>query len=56
MNTNLLDLKTDILNIISDYVKEDIHDRMQKICKRYVKLYEELDTNKESERIKNWKI
>ncbi len=28
---------------------------MQKICRRYVKLYEGLDTNKESKRIKKTK-
>ncbi len=39
MNTNVLDLNNDILEIIGDYVKEDNHDRMQKICKSYVKLY-----------------
>jgi hypothetical protein len=52
MKTNLFDLNTDILSIIGDYVKKDNHDRMQKICKRHVKLYEELDTNQESERSK----
>jgi hypothetical protein len=30
MNTNLLDLKTDILNIIGDYVKKDNDRRMDK--------------------------
>ena len=53
MNTNLLDLDNDILNIIGDYVKKDNHDRLQKICKKYAKLYEELDTQKESERTLN---
>ncbi len=53
MNTNLLDLNNDILEIIGDYVKKDNDQRMQKICKKYVKLYEELDSSKESERIKN---
>ncbi len=30
MNTNLLDLDIDILNIIGDYVKQDDADRMEK--------------------------
>ena len=30
MNTNLLDLNNDILNIIGDYVKKDNHDRYLK--------------------------
>jgi hypothetical protein len=30
MNTNLLDLKTDILNIIGDYVKKDNELRIDK--------------------------
>ncbi len=30
MNTNLLDLNNDILNIIGDYVIKDNHDRLQK--------------------------
>ncbi len=38
-NMNLLDLNYDILNIIGDYVKKDNLDRMEKICKRYVKFY-----------------
>ena len=50
---NLLDLDNDVLNIIGDYVKKDNHIRMEKICKKYVKLYEKLDTNKESERTNN---
>ena len=29
MNTNLLDLNTDILNIIGDYVKKDNNERIQ---------------------------
>ena len=33
MNTNLLDLNTDILNIIGDYVKKDNVDRMGKLIK-----------------------
>jgi hypothetical protein len=49
---NLLDLDNDVLNIIGDYVKKDNHNRMHKICKRYVKLYQELDKEKESERMK----
>ena len=53
MNTNLLDLNSDILEIIGDYVKKDNHVRIQKICKLYVKLYQKLDTKKESERTKN---
>jgi hypothetical protein len=28
MNTNLLDLNNDILEIIDDYVKQDNHDKM----------------------------
>ncbi len=50
---NLLDLDDDVLNIIGDYVKKDNHIRMEKICKKYITLYEKLDTNKESERILN---
>ncbi len=46
MNTNVLDWNNDILNIIGDYVKKDNHDRMQKICKKYVKLHEELDAKR----------
>ncbi len=53
--TNLLDLNDDVLNIIGDSVKKDNHERIQKICKRYVKLYERLDTNKELERTTNLK-
>ncbi len=30
MNTNLLDLNNDILNVIGDYVKKDNVDRMEK--------------------------
>jgi hypothetical protein len=45
---NLLDLDNDVLNIIGGYVKKDDHNRMQKICKNYVKLSEALDTKKES--------
>ena len=30
MNTNLLDLNNDVLNIIGDYVKQDNADRMEK--------------------------
>ncbi len=52
MNTKLLHLNNDILEIIGDYVKKDNHDRTQKICKRYVMLYGGSDTNKESEKIK----
>ena len=43
---NLLDLDNDILNIIGDYVKKDNHYRMHKICKKYTKLYKELDRKK----------
>ncbi len=50
---NLLDFENDVLNIIGDYVKKDNHIRMGKICKKYVTLYEKLDTNKESERTLN---
>ena len=46
-NMNLLDLDDDILNIIGDYVKQDNHDRMHKICKKYAKLYKELDRKRE---------
>ncbi len=42
MNIYLLDLNTDILEIIGDYVKKDNHDRIQKICKKYAKLYEKI--------------
>jgi hypothetical protein len=52
---NLLDLDNDILNIIGDYVKKDNHDRLQKICKKYVTLYQKLDREKESERFNNLK-
>ncbi len=45
---NLLDFDNDVLNIIGDYVKEDNQHRMHKICKKYAKLYEELDRKKES--------
>jgi hypothetical protein len=55
MNTNLLDLNSDILEIIGVYVKKDNHDRIQKIGKIYVKLYQKLDTEKESERTKKLK-
>jgi hypothetical protein len=46
---SLLDLDNDALNIIGDYVTKDNHDRIQKVCKKYVKLYAKLDTNKELE-------
>ncbi len=52
---NLLELDNDVLNIIGDYVKKDNHDRIQKVCKKSVNLYEELDRNKELERFKNLK-
>jgi hypothetical protein len=52
---NLLDLDNDVLNIIGDYVKKDNLDRMHKINKKYAKLYERLDTEKESERTLNLK-
>ncbi len=52
---NILDLYYDVFNIIGDYVNKDNHDRLQKRLKKYVKLYIALDTNKESERIKNLK-
>ena len=52
---NLLDLDNDVLNIIGDYVKKDNHNRMEKISKKYAKLYEKLDENKESERTFNLK-
>ena len=29
---SLLDLNNDVLNIIGDYVKQDNHNRMEKIC------------------------
>ena len=51
---NLLDLDNDVLDIIGDYVKKDNNNRMKKICKRYVKLYEKLDRKKESERKSNF--
>ena len=43
---NLLDLDNDVLDIIGDYVKKDNNNRMKKICKRYVNLYEKLDRKK----------
>ncbi len=52
---NLLDLDNDALDIIGDYVKRDNHDRLQKIRKNYIKLYEKLNTNKELGRIRNLK-
>ncbi len=55
MYTNLYDLNTDILQIIGDYVKKDNIERRQQIRKKYVKLYEGLDTNEESERIEIFK-
>ena len=39
MNTNLLDLNNDILNVIGDYVKKDNADRMEKF-KQVDKLYD----------------
>jgi hypothetical protein len=33
MNSNLLDLNTDILEIIGDYVKKDNHEKIQKYVK-----------------------
>ncbi len=53
---NLLDLDNDVLNIIGGYVKKDNHDRLQKVCKKYVKLYLALDTNKESKWITKLKM
>ena len=55
MNTNLLYLDNDILNIIGDYVKKDNHERLQKleICQKYAKIYRKLDRKKESERRHN---
>ena len=47
---NLLDFDNDVLNIIGDYVKKDNHDRIQKICQKYAKLYRRLDRKKESKR------
>jgi hypothetical protein len=37
MNTNLLDLNNDILNVIGDYVKKDNEDRMEKLIKESFK-------------------
>ena len=37
MNTNLLDLNNDILNIIGGYVKKDNADRMEKLIKETFK-------------------
>ena len=37
MNTNLLDLNNDILNIIGGYVKQDNADRMEKLIKESFK-------------------
>jgi hypothetical protein len=43
-----------VVNIIGDYVKKDNHhNRMHKICKKYAKLYKELDRKKESKRTFN---
>ena len=53
MNINLLDLDNDILNIIGDNVKKDNHERLQKICQKYAKIYRKLDIKKESERRHN---
>ncbi len=43
------------MDIIGDYTKKDNHDRLQKIRKNYIKLYEKLNTNKELGRIRNLK-
>ncbi len=53
MNTNLLEINNDVLNIIGDYVKKDNHERLQKICQKYAKIYRKLDWKKESERRHN---
>jgi hypothetical protein len=37
MNTNLLDLNNDILNVIGDYVKKDNADKMEKLIKENFK-------------------
>ncbi len=37
MNTNLLDINNDILNVIGDYVKKDNADRMEKLIKENFK-------------------
>ena len=37
MNTNLLDLNTDILNIIGGYVKKDNVDKMEELIKENFK-------------------
>ena len=39
MNTNLLDLNNDILNIIGDYVKKDNADRMEELFKKRMTMY-----------------
>ena len=43
---NLLDFDNDVLNIIGDYVKKDNHDRMEKIYKQCIKLYEIIKKSK----------
>jgi hypothetical protein len=43
MNTNLLDLNNDILNIIGDYVKKDNNERIQDFNFIYYVITELLD-------------
>ncbi len=38
MNTNLLDLNNDILNVIGDYNKKDNADRMEKLIKEILNM------------------
>ena len=42
MNTNLLDLNNDILNIIGDYVKKDNHDiqKREDVIRNSIKIFE----------------
>ena len=49
MNTNLLDLNNDVLNIIGDYVKKDHNERSQDydfLCYVITELMDELKYNK----------
>ncbi len=47
MNFNLLDLDNDILNIIGYYVKQNNIERMERIYKKFEKLYVKLDQREE---------
>ncbi len=46
-NMNLLDLDNDILNIIGSYVKKENIERMERIYKKFEKLYVKLDEREE---------